>query len=260
MGSVRFVPDAKEKLTYIWNMPMSSGKTFGELFRRKFGIELKLLTDKIDACNNSSSNQPFISLIFSEIFSSLGLFLSGDPSVINSQRLYECIRKLPSEEQALFNGATACDIGCGQIVPTVFEASINQLTGGVVKCIDPDILVIIDSINNFEVYQREVELDDSRDCALVTSMYPCEATLEVLEAAYVNGTGMYLALCNCDHGAGSSKAWADCVEKIAAWYNERFCDGKRPLIVYEPTELWPTVPDSPIYFLPPVPDNIRRFK
>lgn len=167
------------------------------LYRQKLERFLSLYGEYYSYCYCVKLRQNFIKKLndltnatdlYKQVFSALEI-------LPEESDIYRCYLKKLKEYFTL--NQHILEIGCG-FFPSfarLIDIEQNELENGTITCYDKN--VIIDSLGNISIYQRNLSRDNLNGYDLIASTLSCDATSISIQKAYEYKKMLFLGICNC---------------------------------------------------------------
>jgi len=155
-----------------------------------------------------------IPVSLSQIFSKFGVFKEGFDPYIEFKKILDRYSFLDDER------GNYCEVGAG-IYPRLSEIIMPSIdmNHGSLTIYDPNCMFSLSE--NIHIINEEFTKDTNiKEIDTLYALYPCEATITVVEKAFEEDKNLVVGFCNCDHSdikypcTDEYKYWADGVCKI----------------------------------------------
>ena len=94
------------------------------------------------------------------------------------------------------------EVGCGPVPAfgNILAKEQLRLGSGTITVYDPRLVVEKPKYPNMKLYKKNFTLDTSvSNYDLITGIFPCEATEDIIKSACTNKKDFYVAMCGCTH-------------------------------------------------------------
>lgn len=188
-------------------------------------LTILLLEDRF--INEDIKNTPHdIATDTSEIFSKFGIYNKGYDPYIEMTKLLQ---------NYSFLEGNSCEIGAGSY-PRLAELAIPKirLNHGSLTIYEPGIL--FPDIENITVVKEKFTKDTNiKEFDTLYGLYPCNATIPIIDKAFEEDKNLMLAFCPCDHSTEEHQKWLGkyWAEDVCMDYREKY--GKEAEIINWPS-------------------------